>query len=304
MEIKGDVIFDSIKNRNNLIKWKILTAFLAVIALAVIFSSPQKGKTIVSTPYIARIYIDGEIVDDFSRRKSLTEIAEDHNIKAVILQINSPGGGFFASEDLYHSLRKISEKKPIVAVINSIATSGGYLAAVATDYIVARYSSATGSIGVIFSTFNVEELTKKLGVNFYDIKTPRMKAEPSIFKKPSDEVVKTIQEDVADGYKFFAGIVANRRKIKTDFLMSVSDGRVFNGQKAMKLGLIDQLGGEEEALYWLREHKKINPKLEVTDYFSEKNPIKAILEDMGTMVKNAKIFSTHLFNNHFSGLKS
>jgi protease-4 len=296
MNSSGDLIFDAIKNRNTLIKWKIAAVFFIVLTIAVI-STTKLGSNYPLSPYIARVELQGEITDDKNFKETLDKIAKDHNIKAVIMHINSPGGGFFASEDLYHTIRKLSAQKPIVGVVEGMAASGGFLAAVATDYIVARYSSLTGSIGVIMSAYDVEELSQKIGINFYEIKTPKMKAEPSLFKKASPEAVAMLKEEVDQAYKFFAKLVSERRKIKLDTLLRISDGRVFNGQKALELKLIDKIGGEDEALSWLKSKAKIDKKLEVREYKIEDKNLHNFLQEFSSAIKVINGFAKKLQNN-------
>jgi protease-4 len=197
-------------------------------------------------------------LDDDYRTEMLEKIAAQKNIKAVIVNINSPGGGIVGSEVLYNNLRAIAKNKPIVVVMGSLAASGGYMAAIAADHIIAHNGTLTGSVGVIMQTSEVTELANKLGVKFLTYKSSPLKGSPSPFEKSNFQVDKVINESIKDSYQFFADLVKERRGAKLKNIESTLDGRIFTGRQALEKGLIDEIGGKAEALTYLNTAHKID----------------------------------------------
>jgi len=241
-------------------KWKNVALLLGILSLllaARMFTGGGLSEDLVDGDYIANIKIEGVIFEDDFRSEVLAEIADEKSIKAVIVNIDSPGGGVVGSEILFDELRNIASKKPIVVVMGSLAASGGYMAAVASDYIIAHNGTLTGSIGVLMESPNVSELATKFGVKFNTYKSSPLKGSPSPFEKQNPLVDKVINESIADTYQFFSDLVRERRgkKINKEFANVVFDGRVFTGRQALKAGLIDEIGGKEEALSYLGENK-------------------------------------------------
>jgi protease-4 len=184
----------------------------------------------------------------------------------VILRIDSPGGSTAGSEAIYEALIKIGKKKPIVAVMDTVAASGGYITAIASDHIVARGNTITGSIGVIFQFPEVSRLLDTLGVKMEEIKSGELKAEPNPYKPMSDKARSVANEMVQDSFGWFTGLVAERRQIPLSRVLVLSDGRVYTGRQALKENLIDEIGGEERAIAWLTEEKKLPSDLPVLDW--------------------------------------
>jgi protease-4 len=170
------------------------------------------------------------------------------------------------SEQLYDSLAKVKAKKPMVVVVDGLAASGGYIAAMASDQIVASQSSIIGSIGVIFQYPNVTELLKTVGVQVETVKSTPLKAAPSGLEPTTPEARAAVEALVKDSYDWFKGVVRDRRHLDPALLEKVSDGRVFTGRQAIGLKLIDALGDEQMAIDWLAKEKNIDPKTPVRDY--------------------------------------
>ncbi|MBU6140562.1 MAG: signal peptide peptidase SppA [Proteobacteria bacterium] len=254
--------------KNKVHKWKnlalLFAAFALIILVKMIFGVGLTGSPIDSD-YIANIKIEGVIFEDEFRSEVLAKLAEEKSIKAVIIDINSPGGGIVGSEMLYHDLRKIAANKPIVVVMESVAASGAYMSAIASDYIIAYNGTLTGSIGVIMESPEVTELAQKLGVKLNSFKSSPLKASPSPFEKTSPLVERVIMGSINDSYDFFSGLVKERRGSRLDpkFINDALDGRIFTGRQALKVGLIDQIGGREEALSYLQANKIDIKKLPV-----------------------------------------
>jgi protease-4 len=249
-------------------KWKNIALLFAILSFLLVgksmFGSKLSGDGFEGGDYIASIKINGAIMEDDYRSKILKEISEENSIKAVIVNIDSPGGGIVGSEILFDDLREIAIKKPIVVVMGSVAASGGYMAAVASDYIIAHNGTLTGSIGVLMESPEVTELANKIGVKFNTYKSSPLKGSPSPFEKPNLAVDLVIKESIADSFEFFKGLVQERRgdKIKKTG-KTVFDGRVFTGRQALEAGLIDEIGGTKEALTYLQNNKIDTKKLSV-----------------------------------------
>jgi len=180
-----------------------------------------------------------------------------------MVRINSPGGTVVGGEALHRTLLKVGKNKPVVAVMGDLATSAGYMIAIAADHIVAREGTITGSIGVLFQTAEVTELLAKIGITVDSIKSGPLKAEPSPFEKLTPEARRATQQLVDDMFDMFVGMVASQRRMSLPEARALADGRVFTGGMALKNGLIDAIGGEEEARHWLAEKKGIDVSLPV-----------------------------------------
>ena len=184
----------------------------------------------------------------------------------MIVHINSPGGTTSGSEELYDSLMRLREAKPTVVVVDGLAASGGYIAALGGDHIIAGETALVGSIGVLFQYPNVSDLLKTIGVQVESIKSSPLKAAPSGFEPTSPEARKAVEEIVMDSYAWFKELVQKRRSLDDATLAKVSDGRVFTGRQGLALKLVDELGGERAAVAWLVKEKKVAPDTPVRDY--------------------------------------
>ena len=264
MRISADFLYEIDRLRNNNIKWKL--AVLLVGALMIFFAFGSSNE-VVTGQYIARVNIDGELKDDLDMLLTLGNIIQDKNIAGVVLHINSPGGSPYFSEEVYRSFRKVSEKgKPVVVVMGSVAASGGYMIALAGDNIFAGETTVTGSIGAVMETIDASELSQKIGVKVKTYKYPPLKGEPSLTDKISPGGENALQSVAIDIYEVFVGMVAERRKLSKDYLVKIADGRIYTGRQALKLKLIDKIGGEDEAVEWLYHEKKLPRMLKVKDY--------------------------------------
>jgi protease-4 len=223
------------------------------------------GEPSALRAHIARISIEGVITGDKDTLKLIDDVADSH-ASAVILSIDSPGGTTAGSERLYDALRRLAAKKPVVAVVGTMAASGAYVAALGTDHIFAYGNSLVGSIGVLFQFPNVSGLLDKLGVKMEEVKSTPLKAAPNYFEPPSPEARAAIAALISDSYDWFKGLVKERRGMDDQQLAAVDDGRVFTGRQGLSLKLIDAIGGEREAIAWLESQKKIAPHLPVRDW--------------------------------------
>lgn len=242
-----------------------MTLLMIVVVGFLLLNKPTTGIMGLEKGFIARIAINDVIYENKERDEALEKIVKNDAIKAVVVHINSPGGTVVGGEALYQSLRDIAAKKPVVAVMESVAASGGYMTALGADYILAYRGTVTGSIGVILQTAEITELAEKLGVKFLTFKSGPLKAAPSPFEKLPPEGREAIESSVQDTYNMFVDMVAERRKLPRATVLKLADGRVYTGGQALGNKLIDAIGGEKEAVKWLREKRNISSKLEVKD---------------------------------------
>lgn len=268
MSLDADLIVDRRRMRRKLTFWRVTAVFVAIAAVvggAVLFAGNRGAITGAVGGSIARVTIEGLIRGSRQRTEALDRLANS-NAKAVIVHINSPGGTVAGSEELYDALLRVKAKKPMVVVVDGLAASGGYIAAIASDRIMARQSSIVGSIGVIFQYPNFTDLLKTIGVQVESIKSSPLKASPNGLEPTSPEARAAMEALVKDSYDWFRGLVRERRGFDQAALDRVADGRVYTGRQALELKLVDALGDELAAVDWLSKEKGIDPKTPVRDY--------------------------------------
>jgi protease IV len=267
MSLDSDVIVDRRRIRRKLTFWRVVAGLVAIAAIVTVgaVATTSGPAALAASGSIARVNIEGLIRSDQQRVEALERL-EKLNHAAVIVHINSPGGTTAGSEQLYDALVRLKAKKPLVVVVEGLAASGGYIAAIAADHIVARQSSLVGSIGVLFQFPNFSELLKTVGVKVEEVKSSPLKAAPNGFEPTSPEARAALDALVKDSYAWFRGLVKERRGMDDALLEKVADGRVFTGRQAVELKLIDQLGDEKAAVAWLVSEKKIKSDLPVRDY--------------------------------------
>jgi len=291
MALNADMLLERIHLKNQARRWRMVALAVAVVAALALFHKFGKETPIpLLNSHIARVTIEDIIFDDPKREDLLKEIENNQNVKAVIVRIDSPGGTTVASEEIYLALRRIAQTKPVVAEMRSFATSGGYLAAIGTDYIVAREGTLTGSIGVIMQSAELTDLAKKLGINPIVVRSGELKAAPTPLEKMSPKAEKMLQGIIQDFFEYFIGLVKDRRKLTDEQVAAIADGRVVSARQALDLHLIDAIGGEPELLAWLKKEHQVDDTLEVLDYEvpEDESPLKEILDGAtaGTIFEN------------------
>ncbi len=267
MSMTADQIVDRRRMRRKLTFWRVVgfLAILVIIAGGIVALAGRDAFPLVAEPQIARVTISGFIANDRSRDEMLARLAETDAVKGVIVAIDSTGGSTAGGEALYEGIRRLAAKKPTVATIATFGASAAYMTAIATDHIVARRTSITGSIGVLFQYPEVSDLLNTLGIKVEDIKSAPLKASPNPFEPTTEEARRVIQGVVDDSYNWFVDIVANRRGLARADALSLADGRIYTGQQALAANLIDEIGGEQAAVAWLAT-KGISSKLPVRDW--------------------------------------
>ena len=225
----------------------------------------RSGSLTAGGDYIARVKITGLIRNDQARVESLERLAKS-SAKAVIVHINSPGGTTAGSEQLHEALRGVANAKPLVVVVDGLAASGGYIAAMSADHIIAQGTSLVGSIGVLLQYPNVSDLLKTIGVQVESVKSSPLKAAPSGYEPTSPEARAALESLVKDSYDWFRNMVRDRRKLDGEALQRVVDGRVFTGRQGIELRLVDQLGNERTAIDYLAREKGLKADTPVRDW--------------------------------------
>ena len=220
-------------------------------------------------PHIARLKIEGPIFDDISFNRLIYDLGLNPNVKALILHINSPGGSVVGAEAIFVALSQLSKEKPSVSVLGETATSGGYLIAAATDQIISRSNTLTGSIGVILQYPNLSKLLNNIGIDINTLRSSDLKASINLFEQPTPKAIEEHKQVIDETFLWFKGIVADKRKLSDANLEKISKGGVFTGRKAKKLGLVDLIGGEREAVKYLEEKVDITG-LPLVDWTSSK----------------------------------
>ena len=194
------------------------------------------------------VRIEGVITDSREIIEQIDEFADDDGIRAVVLRIDSPGGGVAASQEIYRAVRQLQLKKKVIVSMGSVAASGGYLIAAAADRIVANPGTVTGSISAVMHFADVQELMKKVGVRSSVIKSGKFKDIGSPVRDMTAEEKQLIQGIVDDIYDQFVRTISEDRKIPLEKILSLADGRIFSGRQALHLKLVDELGGLQNAV--------------------------------------------------------
>ncbi|MEP3524372.1 MAG: signal peptide peptidase SppA [Hyphomicrobiales bacterium] len=269
MNTDPDYILDRRRMRRKITVWR-LVSFIAIgVALVAFFGAiaVSSGTNLKkSSPHIARVPISGFISNSRYAMKQLKQIREDKNVKAVIIAVDSPGGTTVGGEALHNAFREIGTKKPTVSSIGTLAASAGYMVAIASDHIVAPRTSIVGSIGVIMQYPNATKLLDTIGVKMEEIKSSPLKAEPSPFNETPPEARVMLESMLLDTYTWFADLVRKRRGFSENQAGNLLNGSVFTGKQALDNKLIDAIGGEDIAIKWLIEEKKISKDLEIIEW--------------------------------------
>jgi protease IV len=261
MAYESDYLVDRRRLKRRLTFWRILAVVAIVAAIAAAFG--RLGDSVVGGDFMARVTIKGIIVQDDRRLQVLRDLAENNSVKAVILRIDSPGGTVVGGETLYRAILDLGSKKPVVAVMDGVAASAAYMTAIAADRLFAREGTLTGSIGVILQATEVTKLLEMIGVTARSFKSGSLKAVPSPLERITPDVEAATQALIDEMYRMFRDMVLERRKMKPADASRFADGRIFTGRQALKNGLIDEIGGEEDAIAWLESEKGVPAGLTV-----------------------------------------
>lgn len=295
MSLEVDQIVDRRRLRRKLSFWRVATFIVLAAALVgIAFTAGLKGPfSKENKAHIAQIKIEGVIVNDQPMLELIEQLHSNDQVKAVILDISSPGGSTVGGEAHYEAIRKLAEKKPVAASVGTLAASAGYMIASASDHIVARRSSIVGSIGVLFQYADVSELLDKVGVKVDAVKSAPLKAEPSPFHPASDEAIAMIDRLITDSYEWFVDLVAERRDMPESKVRALADGSVFTGSQGLDNGLIDAIGGQAEAKQWLTKNREIDDSLEIVEW-TPNRPGQGVFGSSSRIVHIARYFGIEL----------
>ena len=234
--------------------------FLIAVVLSLLLTFSQKNPL---GEKVALVHVTGVIIDSSNVIKELKDHARDSSIKAIIIRVNSPGGAVAPSQEIYNEILKIKEKKKVIVSMGAIAASGGYYIAAPADRIVANAGTLTGSIGVIMELPNVSGLMDKIGIETQVIKSGKHKDIASVFKTLTPEEKKILQTVLDDVHDQFIKAVSDSRGMTFEETKKLADGRIFTGRMAKEIGLIDEIGGLEDAIMLAGELAGIEGEPEV-----------------------------------------
>lgn len=236
-----------------LIWTSVVLSGLTIISLVVFFSVRSSGMFAAEpprTPAVGLVEISGFIGDSEVALRQLKRFREDAHIKAIVLRINSPGGGVGPSQEIFRELQRTAESKQVIASLGGVAASGGYYIAAGAHGIVANPGTITGSIGVIMGYADVQELLRKIGLEPVVIKSAPYKDLGSPMRTMSTSESAILQQLADNIHQQFIGAIAQGRGLSLEDVARLADGRIYSGEQAYDLGLVDRLGNLEDAVEW------------------------------------------------------
>jgi protease-4 len=239
---------------------------VAVIGLLAVATDLESLDRTAVRGQVAAIRVSGFIDTRPEAVELLERAAKADSVKAILLQIDSGGGAASGGEALFRAVRAAAEVKPVVAVIEGVGASAAYMTAIAADHVVARESAITGSIGVIFQYAHFEELLTKIGAEYEEVKSAPLKGEPSLFREPDPAAEEMVKAVVDDTYDWFVELVAERRDLSQAAARRLSDGSIYTGRQALRLKLIDTVGGDREARAWLETERNVSAELPLREW--------------------------------------
>jgi len=273
----------------------VILCMIFVLCLWVLGQLGALQDVVSSREKIAVIEVEGVIVTSRDIISRINKYKEDESIKAVVIRIDSPGGGVGPSQEIYEEVNKLGKKKQVVASMGSVAASGGYYIACATHKIFANPGTITGSIGVIIEFANVEELLGKIGMKSVVIKSGKYKDILSPTREIKEDEQALLQGVIDSIHRQFIEDVARGRKLPVEKVKEIADGRIFSGEQALELGLLDELGNLQDAIQAAADLVGIEGKPRVV-YPEKKKP--SIWEFVfgGSLSNIRELLAVRLFN--------
>jgi protease-4 len=260
MTLESDLILDRRRLKRRLFFWRSAAILAVLVAVLVAVRGSGLG---LERAHVARLEVSGLITEDARLTRSVERLADDSSVKALVVRINSPGGSVSGGESLHDAIAAVAAKKPVVAVMGGLAASAGYMIAVPADRIFAHDATLTGSIGVLLEAPEASGLLAKLGIDAQTIVSGPLKDQPSFTHPLSTQGHEVLQALVMDMYDQFVDMVAAGRHMDPAKVRALGDGRAYTGRQALKLGLIDAIGGERDARAWLATAKGVPADLPV-----------------------------------------
>ena len=263
----------------------------AVFGLLAVVSKMQ-GFSFVRGEKVAILPISGLITDSEGTIEQLKKFAKDDSVKAIVVRLNTPGGGVGPSQEIYEEVRKIRGKKVVVASMGALAASGGYYIACGADKIFANPGTITGSIGVLMQFVNVKDLIEKIGVKGFVIKSGSFKDTGSPVREMSPEERKLLQNVIDNVHSQFVNAVVEGRKLPREDVLAIADGRILSGEQAKELGLVDVLGNQEDAVAEAGKMAKIEGEPRVVTPPKKKFSILDLLREEAKSIIDEKLAQT------------
>ena len=260
MTLETDLLLDRRRLKRRLLLWR-TAAVLAVVAC--VFLVIGRGALPLNRPNVARLTLSGIITEQHKLIEMVAALADDDATKALIVSIDSPGGTVSGGEAFYRAIAEVAAKKPVVAVMGGLGASAGYMVALPSARIYAHEATLTGSIGVLLETGEASGLLARIGVTADAITSGPLKDQPSFTHPMTPQGREVLHGLVMDMYDQFVGMVATGRHMDPDRVRELADGRAYTGRQALKLGLVDAIGGEHEAREWLASEHGVASTLPV-----------------------------------------
>ncbi len=234
----------------------VILVFVLIILFALWISRPASRRidasryeiSTVRTASVGLVEVIGPICDARKWCKQIDDFRKNRQVKAIVIRMDSPGGGVSAAQELYTALKRARAVKPVVVSMGGVAASGGYYSSLGADTIVANPGTTTGSIGVLIEVAQLHELMEKIGFSTEVIKSGEYKDSGTPFRKLSPKERTYLQGYVDDAYDQFIQVVAEERSLDLEKVKEIADGRVFTGRQALALGLVDVLGDQYDAV--------------------------------------------------------
>jgi protease-4 len=245
--LEADLLVDRRRLKRRLAGWRAAT----VVAVVTIVAVALGRVGLLEQPHVARVRVDGIIGGESKLVQAVDALATDTRVKALIVAINSPGGSVAGGESLHDAIARVASRKPVVTVMGPLAASAGYMIAVPSARIWAREATLTGSIGVLLETGEISGLLDKIGVSTDTLVSGPLKGQPSFTRPLSPAGRAALQDLVDDMFDQFVVMVADGRHMAAAKVRGLADGRAYTGRQAVKLGLVDAIGGETDARDWL-----------------------------------------------------
>lgn len=254
-------------------KKKIVIGVIILLIIAYVFGTREESK-----PKVALIKVQDTIMDYMDTVESIAKAQKDESVKAVVILVDSPGGAVGASQEIYRSIEKLREKKPVVVSMGNVAASGGYYVSAPANIIYANPGTITGSIGVIIQQVDLSQILDKIGVKVNTVKSGENKDILYPNKPLTPEQRKILQDTVMDVYEQFLDAIVKYRKIDKEKLRQYADGRVFSGKQAKEIGLVDKLGNIQDAIKEAKQLGKLPEDAPVVEIAPPKSFFNEILK--------------------------
>ncbi len=271
-------------------KVKSFLAVLGAIFLMLVALSFFKGmfikEEVIPGEKIALVEIKGIISKSDYYVKTLEDLSKNKNVKAIVIRVDSPGGVVVPCQEIYEEVKRVKSRKPIIVSMGSVAASGGLYISVPATKVVANPGTITGSIGVIFQTFNFKKIADKLGLKVITVKSGKHKDLVNPFKEVDPSDIEIIQDMINDTYSQFVKAISESRHIPEDKVRQIADGRIFTGRKAKELGIVDEIGDLNRAIEIAREISR-SPEAKVYRIRKKKSFFEKLFGEEGKTILNS-----------------